>query len=198
MERVVELTTDTAPQPVRKPADREATRELSQSLSFYDGAARRTLYVSNDVVAEFAPSEAGRTALLASSSEGSELDAGRGAVRLWRVRPMHDAGTFTRNLSSDELRFSLVLHDGPSSKMPKLALPGGVVATFPAEWTREQVDAWLAVRKLSAERELVAHTNMFLVPTRPGVEALDVANRLYETGELVACTPNWWREASVR
>jgi hypothetical protein len=39
---------------------------------------------------------------------------------------------------------------------------------------------------------------MFLVPTRPGVEALDVANRLYETGELVACTPNWWREASVR
>lgn len=190
---------DAAPaRPVRKPARLESAGELERAIAYYDGATRRTLYVSSEAVAEFAPSDASRDALLGARSGYAELEHAQPAVRVWRVGELQDADAFARGLTQDGARFSPVLHEGPSSRMPMLALPGGVIATFDAAWSRAAVDAWLAGQGLAAERELVAGSGMFLVPTEPGLESVDVANRLHETGELISCTPNWWRQATLR
>jgi hypothetical protein len=79
-----------------------------------------------------------------------------------------------------------------------LALPGGAVATFPAGWERARIDTWLAARGLRVESTVVAEANMHLVATPPGLESVRIANELHESGELVACTPNLWREARTR
>ncbi|MCE9595644.1 MAG: hypothetical protein K8S98_15760 [Planctomycetes bacterium] len=196
--RTVEAATDVPSRPVKKAARRASKDELTQAYTYFDGAKRRTVYLSPELVAEFAPSDAGRDAVLAANDGYAERWVAEPTARVWRVGRRPDADAFARGLSNDTSHFSAVLHEGPSSELPMLALPGGVVASFRADWTRAEIDRWLATRGLAVERELVPGSNTFLVPTEPGLPALELANRLHDSGELISCTPNWWRRASVR
>jgi hypothetical protein len=168
---------------------------LRESVEYYDGAAKRKLWLSDDLVAEFDPSDAGRDTVLRADPSAKEVEQTQKGVRIWRVRAGLGAAGIGRGAT---LRVSPVLHEGPSPGMPMRALPGGVVATFQADWTRERIDAWLAARSLRVESEVSAEAHMFLVATPPGLDAIRIANELHETGELVDATPNFWQQATTR
>jgi hypothetical protein len=172
--------------------------DLTRSVEYYDGDERRTLWISDELIAEVAPTEAGRAAVLELDADAEERPTRQQGMRLWRMRPAQGAEAAAKHMSREKLRFSPVLHDSASSTSPLAALPGGVVATFPVSWQRARIDTWLAARQLRIAEEVVADANMFLVETPPGLEAVTIANQLHETGELVSCTPNLWREAATR
>jgi hypothetical protein len=172
--------------------------DLTRSVEYYDGEVRRTLWISNELVAEVAPSVAGRAEVLKLDAQAEERPTRQQGVRVWRVRAAQGADEAAKQMTRAELRFSPVVHDSASSSSALAALPGGVVATFPPSWQRARIDTWLAARKLKIAEEVVADANMFLVATPPGLESIAIANQLHETGELVSCTPNLWRETSTR
>jgi hypothetical protein len=183
--------------PPSKPTQ-PAEAVLQTSFEYYDGAEKRTVWLSNELVAEFAPSDAGREAVLRGDASATEEVQAQKGVRLWRVHDARGTDAFARDASSSAVRVSPVLHDAPTAGLPRRALPGGVVATFPKEWDRARIDAWLAQRNLAVESEVAAAANMYLVATPPGLEAIRIANELHETHELVAATPNFWLEMSAR
>jgi len=185
-------------EPRGKSAQRPAADELTTSFEYFDGSDKRTVWLSTELVAEFAPTETGREALLRSDPSGVEVPQKQQGVRLWRVHPAQGTDALARGASTGSARFSPVLHDGPSSSLPLRALPGGVVATFAADWKRARIDAWAVAHKLSITSEVIAGGNVFELATPPGLESLQIANQLYATGELLACTPNFWQQFSPR
>jgi hypothetical protein len=180
------------------PRERAGEAQLERSVQYHDGETARTLWLSEDLVAEIAPSSAGRDALLAADADAAEVEQRQRAVRIWRVRAPQGADELARSLSRDSLRFSPVLHEGPSTGLPMRALPGGVVVAFREGWDRARIDAWLAARGRKVAEAVVPQANVYLVATPPGLAALELANELHATGELASATPNFWLEATTR
>jgi hypothetical protein len=47
-------------------------------------------------------------------------------------------------------------------------------------------------------RELGDDGHAWLVSSAPGLPALELANRLYESGDFLAASPNWWRPRALK
>lgn len=171
---------------------------LEASFTYYDGSDKRTVWLSRDLVAEFAPTNESRDALLQSDPAATEVAQPQKSMRLWRVRAPQGLDPLTRNLSATSMRFSPVFHDGPLPTLPMRALPGGVIVTFQQNWDRAKIDAWLAARSLAIASEVIEGANVFEIASAPGLPSLELANQLYETGELAGSTPNFWTQMSAR
>lgn len=178
---------------------KSAAGSLSESVEYDDGGTRRSLWLSQDLVAEFGPTEAGRQRVLQADPGAREVEQPQPSVRLWRLSGGLSGKEFAVRNGSSTLRLSPVLHEGPSPGLPMRALPGGVVAAFPAGWDRARIDAWLGTRGLHVEGEAVsAEANLYLVATAPGLDSLRVARELRDTGELADVSPNFWRQNASR
>jgi hypothetical protein len=182
--------------PREKPSEPPAA--LTESVEYYDGEEQRTAWISPDLVAEFAPSDAGRAAVLAADADAAEVEIAQKDVRVWRVRAPQGTPELARVASAGSVRLSPVLHDAPVAGRPLRALPGGVIATFPPEWDRARIDAWLAARNLRVESQVIEGASVYLVATPPGLAAIRVANSLHESGEIVSATPDFWMQVSAR
>lgn len=159
----------------------------AQDSHYFDGAQRRAVTLQPDLVAQFTPRSDHASALAA----GTAALAGDSLMRIVR-RPSVVSRTTT---SSDD---SPVYREGNSPAGRLMALPGGVLLKFQPDWTRERIDSWLAAQGLAVTRPLAQGDHWFFVATPPGRAALDTANRLHETGELLVALPNWWRQTQTR
>ncbi len=98
-----------------------------------------------------------------------------------------------RQASDDRYHYSEVFSMTPGGKDFR-ALPGGVFVKFDPNWDRSRIDAWLADQGVGSHlAEQVLNNNVYMIHTPQGMEALDLANRLQETGEVLYSEPNWWR-----
>ncbi len=75
----------------------------------------------------------------------------------------------------------------------ELALPGGVVVTMPPSTSTDQALAKLQVLGI-ANAKAVVGSQIWMVPSASGLPALQLANRLHESGQFLAAEPNWWRK----
>jgi hypothetical protein len=176
------------------------SRRALERLDYQDGARVASVFVDTAEVADFAPSESTKGALLSADAGASEDARSTQRVRLWKVDERLDARSFARGLNEAHhgARFSPIFRESADPASPRRALPGGVIARFAAEWSHERVELFLQERGLAIERQLTVGANAYLVATAPGFAALDVARDLTATGQLVSATPNWWRESSAR
>jgi hypothetical protein len=124
----------------------------------------------------------------------------RGGVRFWELERgvSPEAASRALNAGDPQAGYSPVLHDAPGPSGRKRALPGNVVVYVNPAWDRAAVEQWARERDLAIVRKLEIGANVFVVKTRPGIEALETANRLYRSGEVVAAFPDWWQEAVPR
>lgn len=172
---------------------------LDESVEYADGDTTRKLWLSKELVAEFNPSEQGKTAILAQDASAKEVPQPQPVVRIWKLSGALRGEAFSTAVRTSSLIVSPVLHEGPSESLPMRAMPGGVLATFPKDWDRARIDAWLALKSLAVQGDpVVAESNMFLVKTAPGTAALLVAAELKKTGELVDVVPNFWRQNTTK
>lgn len=187
-------------QPPRELGDKSqrVENDLVRSVEYYDGELKRTVWLSNELLAEIGPSEDGRARVLGFDNAAEQRAEPQLGVRLWRVRAAQGIEAASRELTREALRFSVVLHESASSRSPMSALPGGVLATFAADWDRARIEAWASARGMGTPTPVVAEANIYMLATAPGLASIELANRLHESGELVSCTPNVWREASTR
>jgi hypothetical protein len=94
--------------------------------------------------------------------------------------------------------YSPVLHDGPTSTARMRALPGNIIVYLDPAWDGAAVNAWVSKHQLEIIKKLEIGPNIYLIKTGPGLEALNTANALYKSGEVVAAFPDWWKQVTTR
>jgi len=177
---------------------RAVTGDLSRHVTTRVAGRNSELWLSNDMVVEFGPSEAGRAAIAALDPEAVEVPQAQSGVRLWRVTAGQGIDSFAADLCTEELCFAPAMHRTSDSSSDMRAAAGGVLVTFPKDWQRSTIDVWCASLNMVIERVLIEESNLVLIASAPGLAAVELANTLHEGGELVEVTPNWWSTVSVR
>lgn len=161
---------------------------------YYDGSQRRSITLQTDLVAQFGNAEERSQALKAQSP--SLLVAGDSLVRVYKTS--HAVARGSRSPTSVADGAGAVYREGNSAAGRLMALPGGVLVKFRPDWSRQRIDAWLAERNLSVERQLEVQPNWFKVGTRSGDASLAAANEMFNSGEVLAAVPNWWKQTRPR
>lgn len=163
----------------------------SAPLHYHDGGRRIALSVEPALVADFGPSR--MTALSATGTAAAQRVAGDSSVRILRLPAGQDAAA-----AATGLQRSPVFRQGGTPAGRLMALPGGVLVKFKPQWSREQQNAWLATQGLPAGQPMALGAEWVRVDTAAGWAALQVANRLQATGEVLSSSPNWWTETASR
>ena len=176
--------------------------KLQQSYVWYDGEQERQVWLNPDLMAEFG---AGKGSAAKSSVKSVYADAVQvpkrfGSVNIWRLGAGtgSDAAIAKLSTAGQPGKYSPVLHDGPSSTGRMRALPGNIIVYLDPAWNNESVNAWAAGHQFEIVKKLEIGPNIYVIRTGPGLEALNIANTLYKSGEVVAAFPDWWEEKTTR
>lgn len=176
--------------------------KLQQIYVWYDGQQERKIWLDPGLVAEFhvGKGNAARSAVKSVYPDAVPVPMRQGAVRLWRLGSGMDSNTAVRALGSANQtgNYSPVLHDGPTTTGRMRALPGNVIVYLNPAWDSEAVNAWVNQHQLEIVKKLEIGPNIYVIKTGPGLEALNTANALYKSGEVVAAFPDWWEEVTTR
>lgn len=173
-----------------------AFQPLPRSVEYYDGEFRRTLWLSEELVVDMGV-ESADAALQEEAPESVGTAQELRGARTFRVRRGR-ADVVAAQVAQRGHRLSPALHVASTDAAPFVSLPGGVIVTVPREWSREMVDAWASGWGRSIEKVVQPQLGLYLVATGPGLESLELANRMHESGEILAATPNILHFASTR
>lgn len=86
--------------------------------------------------------------------------------------------------------------DSPAGRL--IGLPGGIIVQFQPSWDSQQIAQWLTARGLPLGERLAIQGHWYSIPTPAGMIALETANQLYESGDVISATPNWWKAMAGR
>ncbi len=175
--------------------DDKQVEEKLQQYTWYDGNQKRSVWVNPSLMAEFNMPTEGTTAVKSSST--SNVKTQMPFVRFIKIKT--DASTLqTERKIQGKSQLSPVLHNVASTTGTKRALPGNVIVQMQRDWSQEKIENWFKKHNLTAIKPLTFAPNAFLIQSKAGLESLNLANKLYETGDVVLASPNWWQERVKR
>ena len=182
-----------------KGVDKRSTTTELEHYFWYDGDEKRSVWVNPELIAEFNVQTEKNTQLSASDVTKK---ANTQAVFV-RFLNIGEEGVTTQRIEkginqNNNTRISPVLHDVASTSGVKKALPGNVLVQMKPDWSQEKINSWFEGHGLTAIKSLTFAPNTFLIQTKPGLDAIDTANRIYETGDVILSSPNWWQERVAR
>ena len=172
----------------------------SRIYTWHDGSEIRKVRMLPGLVAEFG-GESPLRSRLKEEVAGAKLQSSPShRVRIWKI-PSDEVQPTVRRLTSPPTlseSYSPVFRDTTLGAGRLRALPGNVLVTLNSHWTKNQVDAWINRHNLSVVKILSGMPNVILVYTPPGMESLQLANKLYQSGEVEGASPDWWLEHVIR
>ena len=184
---------------------------MTRSVTWYDGGVRRTAWLSAELVMEFRDGSSEERVLRTVEPGARLIESRARAVHLWQVgsadktlrslsavNPPNTPNTPNTATSGTTGRFSPVFHDAASAEGGKRALPGGIIVFFKSEWSDAEIRRWLAAKGHEADRKLNIAGNVYVVKTAPGLPALEAANAIHGSGEVLSAAPNWWQDRQLR
>lgn len=178
--------------PLPASAEKPVTTGTGQPSHYYDGKQQRQILMDDALVAEFGGKAAATGVSGKSAVAGAQVEKSGGGATIYRMPAISAKAAVT----STNTAFSPVYHKGGTPGGPLMALPGGVVVNFNAGWTAQQVNNWAAAKGLQVDRKLEIGANWYILKTAVGQVALDTANSIYLSGEVVEATPVWWEDVA--
>lgn len=163
---------------------------------WYDGTRERRVWLDSEQVAELTPGQGSETTLPLSQV----LPQSPRGIRLWTVEKGVTPDRLVKELGSGSgmTKFSPVLRDAPSPEGPVRLLPGNVIVELDPTWSQEKVQDWATRYQVKIQAQLPIEGNMVVVKTAPGLAGLELANKLYRSGEVRAAFPDWWTEKTLK
>ena len=163
---------------------------------YYDGGNKRKITLEPALVAEF--SSAAKHPVNANSSRVSGLASGGKKFITLRPASTSSAPSAKTTAFSADAPTSQVYHEGSSTAGRLMALPGGVIIQFKPEWSNDEVTNWLASKSYVVQKKLAIKGNWYVIQSPSGQASLDLANQIYESGEVLSASPNWWKETIAK
>jgi hypothetical protein len=93
---------------------------------------------------------------------------------------------------------SPVFRDSPAGSGGERALPGGVIVRLHPDTSEQARQALFARHGVQPQRALGDNADLWLIASPPGLPALELANRLHESGDFGFASPNWWRPRALK
>lgn len=155
-------------------------KDATGTYIWYDSGKLRQLHIDTTLVAEF----------ISRADIGTAPILRDNGVYIWRKQDM--------SLGRGGLigPASPVFRDSQGGAMR--ALPGNVIVRLDPSWSVQQVTAWLNENELTELRRLPMGKNILVLVSPPGLPALELANRLQQSGKIVSAQPEWWEQRSNR
>lgn len=154
--------------------------QTPQAYQWYDNGKPRQLELDDTLVVEFGDRQ--------ESSGLPRLQ--QNGVRMW------DKSDPAAARAKAAGAWSPLLRDATTGN--ERALPGNVIVRLNPNWSNAQVQSWLAEQGVKEVGRLPIGNNVLIVLSPPGLAALALANKLQESGTVIASQPNWWQKASPR
>lgn len=164
-------------------AAEKTSGDLSYTHYWYEGDTRRPIAVDPDLI--------GEVQLNANRAARSSRGVTHAPIKIIK-RSILQART------SDVVPTTPVFRDSRSKLASMRALPGHVIVHFPQDWSSEKILDWSRQQRIAIGERLNVGANTYLILAGAGLSSLELANRLYETGDVVAAYPNWWQQTSKR
>ena len=173
---------------------------VQQSYTWYDGDRERAVWLNSQLVAEFNPHAGSLDAFKEAYSSAEEVLPQHASIRLWKMGNNVTAKSAIQNLKSRYMdgQYSPIFHDGGYASGGMRALPGNIIVHLNPSWDKTLVDAWLENNKFEVVRLLNIGPNILVIKSVSGLVSLEIANKIYESGEVVAAYPDWWKEVVTR
>ena len=168
---------------------------LTESVRYFDGTRWRQAWVNGREMVEFVEPNQTRAAYTAIAA--ATLLVERPGVRIWQLHSDTDRSTAVSRALAPERTLSPVFHLSPVGGS-RLALSGNIVVRFQPQWSVTQIEAWIARQALVQINVLNGVVATHVLHVGSGWEALDKANAIQQSGEVVYAMPEWWREAGKR
>jgi hypothetical protein len=144
---------------------------------WYDGDVRRPLWLDAGQVADF--SEPGFT-----------------PAKVLKAAGQNDPAALSKRQVAGAT--SPVFKDDAGGGARVRALPGGVIVTLKQPMSEAAARAFLKQRGLTPLRSVIDGSGMWLIESGPGLESLQLANRLFESGDYATASPNWWQPRTLK
>jgi len=173
---------------------------LTQSYTWHDGVQAQTIWLNPSVIAEFDPSTQSSKATKAVDAKAQMLPQQKSqrGIRLWQMQTPANTAVKGLAISNPAGKYSPVFHDSASNSGAMRALPGNIIVYLDPKWDTATANNWIAAHKLELVKKLEIGSNIFVFKTASGLDALNIANALYKSGEVVAAFPDWWKESFTR
>lgn len=161
------------------------TSQAADEAYWYDGSVRRPVWIdrNSNTISPTAP--AGSIDPKATGT-GARTESERAAKvptpAASSTNPVNPA-----SLESGKLKRSATV--GPKSLDE--ALPGGVLVSLKEPLKDADARAFLTSQGVTPIRELGQGTGIWLISSPAGEPSLQLANRLYESGQFALAQPNW-------
>ncbi len=173
------------------------TTQLQQSYTWYDGEIQREVWLNPRLIVEFNSNrgQKNQQRAMAINVKVKPVSSNINSVRFWYTDSQTRASAVISSVREDikSNPVSAVLHDNASSDSAMRALPGNIILYLNPDWDQATSERWLKQKGLLVVSQRQLQTNVFIVKSNPGLESLLKANELYETGEVIAAFPNWWK-----
>jgi hypothetical protein len=172
-----------------------------QSYVWYDGQKKRTVWLNKNLAADF-HNDSVQTSQLKRTYPEASVRLNHRSVLIWQLpaQPLSDNTQLNRGKSSRPIPpgYSPVFHDNPTEAGRIRALPGNIIVYLNPDWNNEEITHWLETRSLEIAKKIEIRANAYILKTEPGMHALQIANTLYESGDVIAAFPDWWLESTTR
>jgi hypothetical protein len=180
--------------------DAAKSAQLEQSYVWYDGNREQKVWLNPNLLAEFNTSTSGQSPVKKAYADAMPLASRYKGIRLWELKSDTHLKGVIQNLKTlhPNGKYSPVFHDTPMASGRMRSLPGNIVVYLNPAWDEVAAGRWVSGQGLEIVKKLEIGPNVFVLKTGPGLEALEKANTLYRSGEVIAAFPDWWEEAAPR
>ncbi len=165
---------------------------------WYESGVKKTLHMDDELVAEFGPASEEKSAVKSAEPSATRIQVrGGGGAAIWKVGSPKSALQKSAAIKPGA-GVSPVFREGGSPGGRIMSLPGNVIVFFKSDWSEQKVKGWATAKNLEIANKLNIGKNAYVLKTAPGLESLNLANKLQESGEVEAAAPNWWSPAHRR
>ena len=93
---------------------------------------------------------------------------------------------------------SSVFYKGEKKDQAPMALTGEIIVHFKPDWNENRIAEWAKNMDLETIKSLPFSQNTYLFKAGPGLKSLEIANRVYLSGEVIYAYPNWWKAMELK
>ena len=158
---------------------------------YYDGQAKVNIYISETQIINFSYDQQPLTKHATTSQLFSRTMASQNITKQTSIDSLRKQ---MPNLKASRTFSYTKGVTGPAHQ----AFPGGIIVIFKPQWDANRILLWAQSNSLATPKVLIQSLNMWMIPTPAGLEALNTANRIHESQEVISATPDLWQPVTTR